>query len=194
MNTSTRRLLGGLAAAAVLFLGQAGFVLAASPAPASPPSGPTGNEMLSVQPSLISVSVKPGSAVSQLLTLRAAADLGVAIASQGLAQGTDGSFKAVGETEDSSPYSARTIVNASPQSLRLHRGDSATLNVTITVPPDAGAGTRYSILTITGTPSSPAASANVGFGVELGVSTIIQIADTAQTKTGEIRDISVDRS
>ena len=192
MNTSTRRLLGGLATAAVLLLGQGGLVRGASPSPViAPPSGPTGNEMLSVQPSLISLSAKPGSTTSTKLTLRAAAALSGTIKSQGLAQGTDGSFKSVPDAQDVSPYSARTMITASAQNLDLKPGDKVDVTVTITVPANVGDGTRYSLLTITGLPAGAGASSNVGFGVELGVSTIVQIAGTPQTKTGEIHDISV---
>src|SRR5262249_55495070 len=99
MITSTRRLLTGLAVPP-LALGQAGAALAATPAPL--PSGLTGNEMLSVQPSIISASVKPGSTTSTQLTLRAAAELDVVIQGQGLSQGRDGSFKAVAKDLDTS--------------------------------------------------------------------------------------------
>jgi len=192
MNTSTRRLLSGLAIAATLLVGQGGSALAASPSPvSSQPTGPTGNEMLSVQPSVISVSAKPGSTANVELTLRAAAELSVAIRSQGLSQGTDGGFKAVAGEQDTSTFSARTMLTASPETLQVKPGDQIKLNVTITVPADVGEGTRYAILTITGMPNAPTGSSNVGFGVELGVSTIVQIASTNQVKTGEIKNIAV---
>lgn len=192
MNTTTRRLLGGLAIAAVLGLGQGGPVIAASPTPLPPPpSGPTGDEMLSVQPSLISVTARPGATASIKLTLRAAADLDVTITSRGLAQGTDGSYHSVPDAEDTSAYSARTMISATPGSVRVKPGDVITVNVSLAVPADVGEGTRYGILNVTGLPAGAAPSSNVGFGVELGVSTIVQIADTAQTKTGEIKDITI---
>lgn len=192
MNTTTRRLLGGFAIAAVIGLGQGGPVSAASPSPIPPPpSGPTGNEMLSVQPSLISVTAKPGSTASVRLTLRAAANLDLTIASRGLAQGTDGSYHSVPDAEDVSAYSARTMIAVTPESVQVKPGDVITVNVAIAVPADVGDGTRYAILNITGLPAGAAPSSNVGFGVELGVSTIVQIADTAQTKTGEITGIAV---
>lgn len=192
MNTSTRRLLGGLATAAVLLFGHGGFVLAASPPPAEPqPSGPTGNEMLSVQPALISVSAKPGTSTSAQLTIRAAADLDVTIKSMGLAQASDGSFKSVPAAQDTSPYSARTMLSTSQESLHLRPGEKVGVTVGVVVPQNVGAGTRYAIITITGLPAGPTGSANVGFGVELGVSTIVQIAGTPQDRTGAIRDISV---
>lgn len=191
MNTSSRRLLGGLATAAFLLLGQAGIAHAASPSPAAPPSGPTGNEMLSVQPSLLSVSAKPGTTTSARLTLRSAAALDVTIRSQGLAQAKDGNFNAVPEAQDTTTFSARGMITASPATVSMDAGDSLEITVDIAVPTDAGEGTRYGILAITGLPAGATPSSNIGFGVQLGVSTIVQIADTAQTKTGEIKDITI---
>jgi hypothetical protein len=196
MNTTTRRLLGGLATAAVLLLGPGGFVRAASPSPAvePAPSGPSGSEMLSIQPSLIDVSAKPGTTATTTLTLRAAAALDISVKTQGLAQSADGGFKAVPGAEDAGAYSARSMITASRETLSVKPGDTVKLDVNIAVPADAGEGTRYAILTITGLPAGASASSNVGFGVELGVSAIVQIAGTSQTKTGEIRDIAVGKA
>jgi hypothetical protein len=192
MNTSTRRLLSGLATTAVILLGQGSLAIAAEPTPIpAPPSGPTGNEMLSVQPSLISVTAKPGATTTTQLTLRAAAPLSVTIKSQGLAQGTDGSFISVPADRDAASYSGRSMISATPESLSVEAGDQIKVDVNITVPADVGEGTRYGIITITGMPVSPGSSSNVGFGVELGVSAIVQIDGTQQVKTGEIKDISV---
>ena len=193
MNTSTRRLLGGLATAAVLLLGQGSLVRAASPSPsiAPAPSGPTGNEMLSIQPSLISVTAKPGTTTSTQLTLRAAAALNLTIHSQGLAQAKDGNFNTVADAQDTSLYSARTMVTASPATLSVKPGDNLKVTVNIVVPADVGDGTRYAILAITGLPAGATPSSNVGFGVELGVSAIVQISGTPQKKTGTISNISV---
>src|SRR5262245_41037327 len=195
MNISIHRLLGGLAVVAVLVLGGGSSVLAADPT-ATPgstaPSGPSGDEMLSVQPSLIGISADPGAAITVPLTLRAAADLQIVVQSRGLAQATDGSFKAVGEADDATPFSARQMLSAEPGSFEMHPGETKVVNVHVAVPTDVGEGTRYAILTITGNPiAAPGSSDNVGFGVELGVSTIVQIADTQQTRLGEISALSI---
>ena len=196
MNTSYRRLLGGLTAAVIL-LGQSGLVRGASPSPTPippPPAGPTGNEMLLVQPPLISVSAKPGSTTTTSLKVRAAADLNLTVRSQGLAQAVDGSFAAVGPDQDTSQYSARSMISFTPESLQIKAGESITINVNVAVPANVGNGTRYAILTITGLPVGPDASANVGFGVELGVSAIVQVADSKQTRQGQIQEISIGKS
>lgn len=205
MNTTSRRLLGGLAVATALLLGQGGFVRAAGPAssPSSPPvssqapapaGGPTGNEMLSVQPSLLSLTARAGTTTTAELTIRSAANLSLTIKAQGLGQAKDGNFLTLPADQDASPDSARTMLTVSPATLTVKPGDSVKLNVSVAVPANAGDGTRYAILSITGFPPSPSGSANVGFGVELGVSTIVQIAGTTQTKTGEIDAIDVGKS
>jgi len=147
--------------------------------------------MLSIQPSVLSVSAKPGTTTSAKLTLRAAAPLSVTIQSQGLAQARDGNFNAVPEAQDTTPNSARTMITASPETVSVQAGDSVQVTVDITVPADAGEGTRYGILAITGLPIGATPSSNVGFGVQLGVSTIVQIAGTEQTMAGEIKDITI---
>jgi hypothetical protein len=197
MNTSTRRLLGGLATAAVLLLGQGGSVRAADPTAApisTPPSGPTGAEMLSVQPSLISISAKPGATTSTELTVRSAANLSVKIKAQGLGQSKDGNFIAIPAESDTGAFSARPMITASPENLELKPGDTVKVTVSVALPADAGEGTRYAILSITGFPPSPTGSSNVGFGVDLGVSTIVQIANSTQTKTAEIDGIDIGKS
>jgi hypothetical protein len=197
MNTSTRRLLGGLAIAAVLLVGQGGFVRAADPSasPASnPDNGPTGNELLSVQPSVLSLSAPAGGTSKAQLTVRAAADLDLTIKPQGLGQGTDGNMAAIPADKDTGKFSARSMVTATPASVQIKRGTQITVDVSVVVPADAGEGTRYAIVSITGMPHTPTGSANVGFGVELGVSTILKIANTPQTKTGEIKSIDVGKS
>lgn len=197
MNTTTRRLLGGLAIAAVLSLGQGGFVRAADPTTSptasagTAPSGPTGAEMLSVQPSLISVSAKPGATGTTTVTLRAAASLDVSIKVQGLAQAADGSFKSVDAGDDASPFSARTMLSVTPEKLSVKSGDTIKLTVSVAAPANVGEGTRYAILTITGLPATAGGSSNVGFGVSLGVSTIVTIEGTAQRKTGEVKGIEI---
>jgi hypothetical protein len=197
MNTSTRRLLGGLAIAAVLQLGQGPLVRAATPSPSAAPtqpSGLSGNEMLSVQPSLIDVTAKPGTTVTAKMTVRAAAKLSVTISPLGLGQGTDGNMTSIPADLDTGGFSARTMVTSSPESLQMQPGDQVTVNVAITVPANVGQGSRYAILNITGLPPSPTGSANVGFGVQLGVSAIVHISDTPQVKAGEIKGITIGQS
>ena len=195
MNTPIGRLSRALLLGAVLALGQGGLAHAASPSaspPSSPPSTPTGNEMLSVTPSLISVSVKPGATATAELTLRAAAALDVKIVPQGLAQTPDGNLKSVPQSEDASPYSARSMMTAAPESLQLKPGDTRKVTVTISVPTGAGEGTRYAILDVVGLPAT--GDKNVGFGVDLGVSTLVTVAGTAQDRTGAISDITIGKA
>ena len=58
------------------------------------------------------------------------------------------------------------------------------------VPKGAGEGARYAIVDITGVPVS---SQSVGIGVRLGVSSVITLSDTKQTRTGRITGLTVDQ-
>jgi hypothetical protein len=143
---------------------------------------------------VLALNAKPGETTKAQLTVRAAVALAVSVQAQGLGQTTDGNMSAVPPDKDTSTFSARSMVTATPTSLQMQPGDKATIDVTVVLPAEAGDGTRYAILTITGMPPGPTGSANVGFGVELGVSAVVTIAGTPQNKTGSIQAINVGKS
>ena len=188
MHQFAGRLIRALMLGGLLAIGQAGISSAASPA--AQQTIPA-NGTLTVTPSLISVAIAPGGTGTTELTLHAGAALDVKIEADGLGQGLDGSFKSLATADDKSPYSARTMIAVAPQAFGMQAGGSQTVAITMRIPKDAGAGTRYAILKITGTPAS---SQNVGVGVELGVSSLIELTKTVQTHVGAIHDLAVDRS
>jgi ABC-type Na+ efflux pump permease subunit len=106
-----------------------------------------------------------------------------------LSQNSDGGFQPLDAAQDVSPYSARSMISVSPQTFRMQSGESRVVKVTVGVPASAGDGTRYAILKITSVPVS--GNENVGFGTELGVSTLITLTNTKQTHTGSIKDLAV---
>jgi hypothetical protein len=63
------------------------------------------------------------------------------------------------------------------------------VQVKLNVPVSAGDGTRYAVLKVTGVPV--AGSENVGIGLSLGVTSLIQMAKTVQTRSGKIQDLAV---
>ena len=185
MHRQTGRLIRALLLGGLLTLAQAGASYAA--APSSEPTPPA-NGTLTVSPPIISLAVAPGGTGTTELTLHAGISENVSIEADGLTQGLDGSFQSVSAAQDKSPYSARSMMTFSPQSFQMQAGDSQTVTITVKVPADAGAGTRYAILKITGTPVS---SQNVGIGAELGVSSLVTISNSSQEHTGSIRDLAV---
>jgi hypothetical protein len=176
----------------MLVLAQAGISVAASPpTPQASPvlQTPPDKGTLSVTPPLLSLAAAPGGSVSTDLTVRSGVLQDVKISVAGLAQTPDGGFQPLEAAKDVSPYSARSMIAFSPQSFRMQPGDSKTVKVTVTVPSDALDGTRYAILKVTSMPVS--GTENVGFGTELGVSSLVTLTNTSQTHTGSIKDLAV---
>jgi hypothetical protein len=64
------------------------------------------------------------------------------------------------------------------------------VKLTIRVPRDVGEGTRYAIVKVTGDPV-PGEGGNVGAAVALGVTTLVEIANTSRTRAGVIQDLAV---
>jgi hypothetical protein len=192
MHPQVGRIVRPLLLGVLLASAQAGISTAASPttpvasqAPQTPPS----NGTLSVSPPLISLAVAPGGSATTQLTVRSGVLQDVKIATVGLSQTPDGGFQPVVATQDTSPYSGRSMIAFSPDSFRMQPGGSQTVTVTVNVPSSAGDGVRYAILKITGLPVS--GTENVGFGMELGVSSIITLKNTNQTHSGTITDLAV---
>lgn len=191
MQSHTGRSIPALLLGALLALGQGGFVAAASPSGPETSAAertPSTEGTLNVSPPLINVAVEPGGSTAAELTLHAATAQNVSIQIDGLGQEPDGSFESLAAAQDKSPYSGRSMLTLAPQTFALPAGGSQKVEVTVNVPKDAGEGSRYAILDITGTPVS---SQNVGIGVELGVSSIIVLADTKQTHAGRIDKLTV---
>jgi hypothetical protein len=189
---TTGRMFRALLLGALLALGQSGLAHAESPSVPPAPTdlrSPTGTEMLSVEPSLIGVDVKPGVTSVTELTLHAAVAQDIKVTVDGLGQQTDGSFQSLPADKDTSPYSARPMITVEPQAFKMQPGDTQKVTVTIIVPPDAGKGTRYAIVGISGLPSS--GEQNVGFGVALGVSALVNIAGTQPDRAGVISALTV---
>lgn len=189
MHSPTRRLIGAVSLGGLLALGQGGLSSAASPAPVqqTPPADGT----LSVAPALLGMAVKPGETGTTELVLRAGVPLNVQIAANGLGQGPGGDFEPVPADRDTSAFSARSMLTIAPESFRMRPGGQQKVKVTLSVPDDAGEGTRYAVLKITGTPRG--GGKNVGIRAELGVTSIFTLDKTSQTHTGAIEDLTVDQ-
>ena len=196
MNAPLHRVTRAVALGALLALGQIGSpptwpslvpgVAAANPsgAPATPPAGST----LSAQPSIISAALKPGAATSTTVTLTSGIAQDIQLSVDGLGQTTDGNFVSVPAAKDAGKFTARPFVTVAPQSVHLAAGAHQPVTVTIAVPRDAGQGTRYAIVSISGHPAG--ASQNVGIAVTLGLSIVVALDGTQQTHEGLIADLA----
>jgi hypothetical protein len=135
------------------------------------------------------MAVAPGATDTTELTVHAGVALAVTVEADGLGQSQDGAFQPVAADKDTSPYSARSTITFTPASFQMQPGGSQKIAVTVGVPKDAGEGSRYAILKITGIPASGAQ--NVGIGVQLGVTSVVALASTTQTRLGAISDLAV---
>ena len=191
MQRHTGRLVPALLVGALLALGQGGITAAASPTAPEPSAAqrtPSTQGTLNVSPPLISLAVEPGGTATAELTLHAGLAQNVTIQADGLDQALDGSFKGLPSAQDKSPFSARPMMTLTPQTFQIEAGGSQTVTVTVTAPKDAGEGTRYAILDITGVPVT---SQNVGIAVRLGVSSLVTLSNTKQLHTGQIQGLTV---
>ena len=184
--------------AALLAVGYGGPSMAASPTPAQPAQAhqsaqvqqSAGAGTLNVSPTIISLSVQPGGTASADLTLRADILETVRLEADGLGQAADGSFQFLPAEKDASSYSARTMLSVSPSgSFEMQAGSSQKITVTVRVPGNAGNGTRYAILRITGTPGT--GDSNVGIGVQLGVPALINLTNTTATRSGSLDGLAI---
>jgi hypothetical protein len=173
-----------------LLLGQGGIATAADPSAspdsaATPPAGTT----LTAQPSVLSLSVAPGSTVTSTLTLTAGVSLDLTVEPQGLGQDAgDGSFTFLPADKDVSQYSARPYVSVTPSSFSLAAGGAQKVSVTVTLPADAGDGERFALLKVSGKPA--AGSGNVGIGVALGVGILVALPGTTPHLAGTISGLA----
>jgi len=195
MRSRVRRLAQTLLLGTLLLLGQTGISNAAHPVDTSsavpataqqtPPAG-----TLSVVPPIVSLTVAPGATATADLTIHSGVLEKISLQAQGLGQSPDGSFTYVAADKDASAYSARSMLSVSPTSLQMQPGDDQKITVSVSVPRDAGAGTRYALIRITGTPGT--GDQNVGLGVELGVPALISLANTTASHLGSVEGLTVD--
>jgi hypothetical protein len=189
MNSPTRRAARGILLASSLALVMAGAVSAApSQAASSQPTAPSG-ATLTAQPSVITTTIKPGGKDTSTLTLRAGQDLDIAIEPQGLGQSpADGGFVFVAAAADTSPYSARSFITVTPAAFQMKAGETKTVSVAVTLPSGKAEGERYAIVKVNGHPAGSAG--NVGIGVALGVSVLVNMPNATTTLSGKIGDLA----
>ena len=194
MQRHIGRLIPALLLGALLALGQGRAAAAASPTATPAASGaqrtPSTEGTLNVSPPLIFMSVAPGGTATTEITLHADSAQDVTLEADGLSQEPDGSFQGLAATDDKSPFSARSMMTVTPDKFQIPAGGSQTVKVSVSVPKGAGDGARYAIVDVTGVPVS---GQSVGIGVRLGVSSVITLSDTKQTRTGKITDLTINQ-
>jgi hypothetical protein len=111
-----------------------------------------------------------------------------AIDVMGFGQSGDGTYRGIPAAEDVSPFSARPFVSVTAPSVHLDPGGSRSLNATIRVPADIGAGGRYATIYIHPT-ASQVSGAGAGVATAVLVPVMLTVQGTSLTETGSITDI-----
>jgi hypothetical protein len=154
-------------------------------------AGAQSEQTLRVEPALVLANVAPGEKETVTLTVRADQPMKIDVTPQGMGQEPDGQFEILPADQDTSAYTGRPIVKVAPKSFNLNEGQTRQVRVTIDVPQDAGAGGRYAMLEVRGTPNEPDEEQNVGLEARIGASVVVTLEGTAQTRTGDITDVKI---
>ncbi len=137
----------------------------------------------------IQETATPGQVITTAMNVSDTTDqpMDVAVDVDGLGNDLSGGIMAMDPGSDSSPYSARTFVSASPTSFHLEPGQSQNVNVTVSVPANVGEGGRYAVVFIHTIPS--------GTGVVISLAVAAQVVLTIQGSnlitTGHISSLNL---
>ena len=151
------------------------------------------NPGLTVSSAILVADVSPGEKLTHEMTVSigktdAATDIVVEIL--GMAQSPDGVFWALGASQDTSPYSARSLITVDKSSFHLEPGASQNVTATIQIPSDIGAGGRYSIIKIA-TQAKPG-GAGISFIMAANVPVYLTVRGSQLMHTGKIMAVSTE--
>jgi len=105
----------------------------------------------------------------------------------GFGQNPDMSYIGLAPSSDTSPYSARGYISINTPTLHLDPGASKTINATISVPSNAGAGGGYAIISIHSQPQGTGSALVV---TAVNVPVMLTIGGSGLTQTGMITGLT----
>jgi len=108
------------------------------------------------------------------------------ISVMGFGQALDKGYMSISPSNDLSPYSARSFISLSSQTLHLTPGTQQTVTATISLPKNVGEGGRYALIEIYQVPEKGQLVTT-----KITVPVIITVSGTNPTLTGTITGISV---
>ena len=114
----------------------------------------------------------------------------------GLEQTIQGFNAPASEKNDTSPYTARPFLTATPTSFHLEPGHSQVIQVEANIPSNVGSGGLYAIISLRSGGNSASSAGNSGgsnVGVSIGsdIPVVLTIANSELKRTGEITDLKV---
>jgi hypothetical protein len=166
----------------------------AQPAKAALPEQSSGDSRIRIGGAFVHLIASPGQVYRHTIQVAngpQALETDVRLYLRGLGQDIDGSFLALPQISDASPYSGRAwITGPDVQEMRLPPGASAESRIIISVPPDPGTDTRYASIWITSDRPASTGDNLVTYIVPI----IISPKNAIVTETGEIQDLEISRS
>jgi hypothetical protein len=146
---------------------------------------------LSVEPIVLGANVAPGDSRTFTMTVSSApgdAATDILVEAMGLGQSLGGGYRELTEGEDTSPYSARSFIDISPQEFRLEPGASQEVEITVAVPSGIGDGGRYAVIY---THTKPATQSGTSIVSAVGSSVVLTLKGTELTQAGSITDFDI---
>ena len=148
-----------------------------------------GVSAISVSGSKYMDSIRPGGTDTHTMTVSIGPGedpTDILVEVYGFGQNMDQGYAAVNPADDTSPYSARSLITLDTSSVHLEPGVAQSIHAKISVPANAGPGGRYALIYI-----HALAGKGKSFTTAVLVPVLITISGTTPTETGSITDLSV---
>jgi len=114
----------------------------------------------------------------------------------GLEQTLQGINRPTSDENDTSPYTIRPFITATPTNFYLEPSSSQTIIAKAEIPADVGAGGRYAIISLRSAANAPSADENgaskVGVSVGSDIPVVFTVAESSLQETGEITDLNIE--
>jgi len=134
-------------------------------------------------------SLSPGDTVVHTMTVSSSLEdspMDMQVDVLGFGQSLQKSYTSIPPADDTSPYSARSLITLSSPSFHLNPGESKVVSATIAVPQNVGDGGRYAIITIRNAPMGNGTTLIV---TSIAVPVLITIANSKITPAGTIINV-----
>jgi hypothetical protein len=148
---------------------------------------------LTISGGLMMTNVTPGQHISHVINVstdKADPYMEIRAAINGFGQKLDGANDDLPTVLDVSPYSARPLLNITPNVFNLEPGGTKKILLNVDVPQDIGKGGRYALVNIY---SPPITMGILSLVIAVDVPIVLTISETEQIKTGEIVDLEISK-
>ena len=148
------------------------------------------NPGLRISGAKLIADVAPGQTITHTMTISimdADPPLDMLVDVTGFGQSLEGAPQVLEDSEDISPFSARSFITLDATSFHLDPGDSQQVTATICIPQDVSAGGRYALIDIR---SQPIGEGSVGVVTAVAVPIALTIKGSELIHEGKITEVS----